>query len=55
MHEIFSDITFWECECSHKVVSAFLEASDSDVCELAKGELQPLIDSGILKIPETKQ
>ncbi|RVW99148.1 Pumilio-like 24 [Vitis vinifera] len=38
-----------------QVVLAFLEASDSEVCELAKGELQPLIDSGILKIPETKQ
>ncbi|KAJ9699672.1 hypothetical protein PVL29_005507 [Vitis rotundifolia] len=45
----------WAQGHSHKVVSAFLESSDSEVCELAKGELQPLMDSGILKIPETKQ
>ncbi|KAJ0035556.1 hypothetical protein Pint_24442 [Pistacia integerrima] len=38
-----------------KVVSAFLESSDSKVRELAKKELQPLLDRGILKIPEAKK
>jgi pumilio family protein 6 len=41
--------------CSSKVICAFLESSDSKVRELAKEELQPLIDGGIIKIPETKQ
>lgn len=35
--------------CSAKVVSAFLESSDSKVCGLAEKELRPLIDSGVLK------
>lgn len=39
--------------CSCKVVSAFLESSDSDVRELARKELQPMLDSGALKLPET--
>lgn len=43
------------CDCSCKVVTAFLESSDFKVRELAKMELQPLIDSGSLKIPEAKQ
>jgi pumilio family protein 6 len=37
------------CDCSCKVISAFLESSDSKVQKLAKKELQPLIDNGILK------
>jgi pumilio family protein 6 len=41
--------------CSSKVICAFLESSDSKVRELAKEELQPLIDGGIIKLPETKQ
>lgn len=41
-------------DCSCKVISAFLESSDSKVRELAKEELQPLIDGGALKIPEAK-
>lgn len=40
--------------CSSKVISAFLESSDSRVRNLAKKELQPLIDRGALKIPETQ-
>ncbi|KAK1380300.1 pumilio-like [Heracleum sosnowskyi] len=56
---------FWEntlkgkCEMwahghSCKVITAFLESSDSSVRELAKEELQPLIDAGTLKLPDTK-
>uniref|UniRef100_A0A5B7ANJ5 PUM-HD domain-containing protein n=1 Tax=Davidia involucrata TaxID=16924 RepID=A0A5B7ANJ5_DAVIN len=45
----------WAQGHSCKVVSAFLESSDSAVRELAKEELQPLIDSGIIKLPEAKQ
>ncbi|CAL5337920.1 unnamed protein product [Camellia sinensis] len=37
-----------------RVVCAFLESSDFVVRELAKKELQPLIDSGMLKLPEKK-
>lgn len=52
----FSDILgpcfFWH---SCKVICAFVESSDSKVREMAKKELQPLIDGGIIKIPETKQ
>ncbi|KAM7485032.1 hypothetical protein LguiA_001041 [Lonicera macranthoides] len=44
----------WAQGHSCKVVSAFLESSDSDVRELARNELQPLLDSGALKLPETK-
>ena len=43
------------CNCSSKVVCAFWESLDSKVRKMAKEELQPLIDGGILKIPETKQ
>ncbi|KAM3231257.1 hypothetical protein ACQJBY_061431 [Aegilops geniculata] len=39
---------------SSKVVAAYLESSDSKVKDLAKSEVQPLIDGGILKIPDYK-
>ncbi|XP_022760608.1 pumilio homolog 24 isoform X2 [Durio zibethinus] len=45
----------WAQGHSSKVVCAFWESSDSKVRKMAKEELQPLIDGGILKIPETKQ
>ncbi|XVE65574.1 hypothetical protein DITRI_Ditri08aG0010700 [Diplodiscus trichospermus] len=45
----------WAQGHSSKVVCAFWESLDSRVSEMAKEELQPLIDGGILKIPETKQ
>ncbi|XVF38778.1 hypothetical protein REPUB_Repub20aG0131200 [Reevesia pubescens] len=45
----------WVKGHSSKVVCAFWESSDSKVRKMAKEELQPLIDGGILKIPETKQ
>lgn len=45
----------WAQGHSSKVICAFLESSDSKVRELARKELQPLIDAGIIKIPETKQ
>lgn len=32
-----------------------MESSDSAVQALARKELQPLIDGGILKLPESKQ
>ena len=41
-------------QCSSKVIVAYLESPDSKVKDLAKSELQPLIDSGILKIPDHK-
>jgi pumilio family protein 6 len=41
--------------CSSKVICAFLESSDAKISKLAKEELQPLIDRGILKLPEKKQ
>ncbi|VVA24672.1 PREDICTED: pumilio [Prunus dulcis] len=44
----------WAHGHSGKVIVAFLESSDPKVHKLAKKELQPLIDGGILKIPETK-
>ncbi|KAH0993000.1 hypothetical protein GBA52_004483 [Prunus armeniaca] len=44
----------WAQGHSGKVIAAFLESSDPKVHKLAKKELQPLIDGGILKIPETK-
>ncbi|KAM0928212.1 hypothetical protein ACQ4PT_002339 [Festuca glaucescens] len=57
--------TLWEkalegkCELyadgySSKVVAAYLESSDSKVKDLAKSELQPLVDGGKLKIPDHK-
>ncbi|KAM6545096.1 hypothetical protein CsatB_025832 [Cannabis sativa] len=42
----------WASGHSGKVISAFLESSDSAVVAQAKKELQPLIDRGVLKIPE---
>lgn len=39
----------WAHGHSCKVISAFLESPDSEVQKLAKKELQPLIDNGILK------
>ncbi|XP_057957672.1 pumilio homolog 24 [Malania oleifera] len=45
----------WARGHSCKVVGAFLESSDKVVRQLAKGELQPLMDNGILKVPEIKQ
>ncbi|KAA8548976.1 hypothetical protein F0562_000660 [Nyssa sinensis] len=45
----------WAQGHSCKVVSAFLESSDSVVRKLAKEELQPLIDSGLLKLSEAIQ
>lgn len=44
----------WAQGHSCKVVTAFLESSDSAVRELAKEELQPLINAGTLKLTETK-
>ncbi|KAG9441017.1 hypothetical protein H6P81_016871 [Aristolochia fimbriata] len=45
----------WAEGHSGKVVSAFLESSNSDVRKMVRNELQPLQDRGILKIPDTKQ
>ncbi|KAI4963404.1 hypothetical protein ZWY2020_014146 [Hordeum vulgare] len=39
---------------SSKVVAAYLESPDSKVKDLAKSEVQPLIDGGMLKIPDHK-
>ncbi|CAM0877625.1 unnamed protein product [Alopecurus aequalis] len=39
---------------SSKVVAAYLESRDAKVKDLAKSELQPLVDSGVLKIPDHK-
>lgn len=44
----------WAQGHSCRVISAFLASSDSKVNKLAKKELQPLIDAGTLKIPETR-
>ncbi|CAL5393374.1 unnamed protein product [Camellia sinensis] len=44
----------WAQGHSSRVVCAFLESSDSVARELAKKELQLLIDSGMLKLPEKK-
>uniref|UniRef100_A0A0E0D937 PUM-HD domain-containing protein n=1 Tax=Oryza meridionalis TaxID=40149 RepID=A0A0E0D937_9ORYZ len=44
----------WADGHSSKVVAAFLESPDSKVRDLAKAELQPLVDRGILKIPDHK-
>lgn len=40
--------------CSAKVVSAFLESPDAEVRNLAKSQLQGLVDSGALKIAKGK-
>lgn len=47
---IFLDIS----GCSSKVVAAFLESPSKEVKDLAKPELQPLVDAGILKVPDPK-
>ncbi|XP_022848760.1 pumilio homolog 24, partial [Olea europaea var. sylvestris] len=41
----------WVKGHSSKVISAFLETSDSKIKELAKEELQPFVDSGLLRLP----
>ncbi|KAE9601479.1 putative CPL domain-containing protein [Lupinus albus] len=45
----------WAHGHSCKVVAAFLESPDSKVQKLAKNELQPLVDSGILKNLKPKE
>ncbi|XP_078149076.1 pumilio 24 [Carex rostrata] len=44
----------WAQGHSSKVILAFLESSDSKTKDLAKSELQHLIDSGVLKAPGNK-
>nr|CAB3497555.1 unnamed protein product [Digitaria exilis] len=44
----------WAEGHSSKVVAAFMESPNSEVRDLAKPKLQPLIDSGILKVPDHK-
>lgn len=44
----------WAQGHSIRVVCAFMESTDLKVRQMAKEELQPLIDGGILKIPEKK-
>ncbi|XP_020592759.1 pumilio homolog 24 [Phalaenopsis equestris] len=44
----------WAHGHSCKVVSAFLESSEPSVRDLTNSELQPLVDSGILKLFERK-
>ncbi|KAK9033513.1 hypothetical protein V6N11_018544 [Hibiscus sabdariffa] len=45
----------WAQGHSSKVVCAFWESSDFEVRKMAKEELKPLVDGGILKIPENMQ
>ncbi|KAE9602582.1 putative armadillo-like helical protein [Lupinus albus] len=45
----------WAHGHSCKVISAFLESPDSKLQKLAKNELQPLVDSGILKNLKPKE
>ncbi|XP_004508185.1 pumilio homolog 24 isoform X2 [Cicer arietinum] len=45
----------WAHGHSGKVIYAFLESPDSKVQKLAKKELQPLIDNGILKTPKSRE
>ncbi|XP_022156022.1 pumilio homolog 24 [Momordica charantia] len=45
----------WAQGHSGKIVQAFLESSDSGVREIARVELQSMIDEGTLKIPDNKQ
>ena len=47
-------IIFWTSGCSSKVVAGFLESPSKEVKDLAKPELQPLVDAGILKVPDPK-
>ncbi|OEL15665.1 Pumilio-like protein 24 [Dichanthelium oligosanthes] len=44
----------WAEGHSSKVVAAFLESPSSEVRDLAKPELQPLVDTGVLKVPDHK-
>ncbi|KAL0920085.1 hypothetical protein M5K25_009193 [Dendrobium thyrsiflorum] len=44
----------WAKGHSCKVVSAFLESSEITVRDLPKSELQPLVDSGIIKLSDRK-
>ncbi|KAI0513500.1 hypothetical protein KFK09_009524 [Dendrobium nobile] len=44
----------WAKGHSCKVVSAFLESSEMSVRDLTKSELQPLVDSGIIKLSDRK-
>ncbi|KAJ4844978.1 hypothetical protein Tsubulata_011712 [Turnera subulata] len=44
----------WAQGHSSRVLCAYLESSDPNVKELAKEELQTLIDGGILKLPENQ-
>ncbi|KAK9084290.1 hypothetical protein Scep_030761 [Stephania cephalantha] len=44
----------WAQGHSCKVISAFQESSDSKVLETTNQELQPLLERGILKLPENK-
>ncbi|PKU64948.1 pumilio homolog 24 isoform X2 [Dendrobium catenatum] len=44
----------WAKGHSCKVVSAFLESSEISVRDLTKPELQPLVDSGIIKLSDRK-
>lgn len=41
--------------CSAKILSAFLETQDLQVREMAKKELQVLVNEGVLRISETKK
>jgi len=41
--------------CSSRILSAFLETQDVQVREIAKEELQVLVDEGALKITGTKK
>ncbi|XP_076920659.1 pumilio homolog 24-like [Bidens hawaiensis] len=45
----------WAQGHSAKVISAYLETSDPKVLKLAKKELQPLLDQGLLKVPDQSQ
>lgn len=51
---VLSNLFFFLCDCSGKVIAAFLESSDSKINQLANKELKKLIDGGILKVPEPK-
>lgn len=44
----------WAEGHSSKVVAGFLESPSTEVKDLAKPELQPLVDAGILKVPDPK-
>ncbi|KAJ8766851.1 hypothetical protein K2173_009153 [Erythroxylum novogranatense] len=45
----------WAEGHSSKVICAYLESSDAKVREMAKNELQPLVDSGLLKMRESRK